>query len=353
MIKKTNTTRKRLHKTSRNATTLQDVAEHAGVSTATVSRYLTNDQLVKEERRKRIETSIAELGYIPHGAAQALASQRSRTIGAIVPTLDNAIFAEGIQAFQQRLQDTGYTLLVASSNYSLDVERTQAEILMARGVDGMMLIGLDHHEQLFERLRQMQLPYINTWSFRYDAQHPCIGFNNFDAAERLVTYLLDIGHRRFGIISGITRDNDRAYDRLHGVLHTLSESGFGIPDDLLIECPYDIAISRQATKRLLERSEPPTIIICGNDVLAYGALLECQASGHKVPHEISITGFDDLPMSTHIQPPLTTMHVPSAEMGQKAADYLLACLNGETVPEHTEIEVNLILRGTTAPPKNI
>ncbi len=351
MGKKSNKPRKRLHKALRHLPTLRDVAEHAGVSTATVSRYLTDDKVVKEERRQRIEASIAELGYIPHGAAQALASHRSRTIGAIVPTLDNAIFAKGIQAFQQRLQTAGYTLLVASSNYSLDEERTQAEILMARGVDGMMLIGNDHHDQLFERLKQMQLPYVNTWSFLSDSEHPCIGFNNFDAAVRQVTYLLDIGHRRFGIIPGITQDNDRAYDRLHGVLHTLSNSGLSVPDDMLIECPYDIATSRQVTKKFMTMTEPPTAIVCGNDVLAYGALLECQAGGHKVPIEISIVGFDDLPLSSHMQPPLTTMHVPSEEMGQKAADYLLACLNGEAVPEHTEIEVNLILRGTTAPPQ--
>ncbi len=258
--------------------------------------------------------------------------------------------AKGIQAFQQRLQDAGYTLFIASSNYSHDEERTQAETLIMRGVDGMMLIGLDHHDLLFERLKQKQMPYINTWSFRSDSDHPCIGFNNFDAAVRLTTYMLDIGHTRFGIISGITRDNDRAHDRLQGILRTLSERGLTVPDNMLSECPYDIAASRQAMKRLLDSAEPPTAVICGNDVLAYGALLECQASGHTVPDDVSITGFDDLPMSHHIQPPLTTMHVPSEEMGQKAADYLLACLNGESLPEHTELEVNLIIRSTTAPP---
>lgn len=344
--------RKRLQKKGRNTPNLQDVAEHAGVSTASVSRFLTNPQLVREERRLRIQASIAELGYIPHGAARALASQRSHTIGAIVPTLDNAIFAKGIQAFQKRLQDAGYTLFIASSNYSQDEELTQAETLIARGVDGMLLIGLNHHKQLFDRLKQTQLPYINTWSFKSDSDHPCIGFNNFEAAVRQTTYLLDIGHTRFGVISGITRDNDRAYDRLQGIQHTLAQRGLNIGDGMLSECPYEIAASRQAMKKLLSEDEPPTAVICGNDVLAYGALLECQASGHSVPQEVSITGFDDLPLSTHIQPPLTTMHVPSQDMGQRAADYLLACLNGETVPDRTELEVSLILRGTTAPPFN-
>jgi len=343
--------RKRLNKHHRTTPTLQDVAEHAGVSTATVSRYLANSELVREERRARIESSIKELGYIPHGAAQALASQRSRTIGVIVPTLDNAIFAKGVQSFQQRLQDSGYTLLIASSDYSPDEERTQGESLIARGVDGMMLIGLDHHERLFERLRQMKMPYVNTWSYKEGSDHPCVGFNNFQAAVRQTTYLLDIGHTQFGVISGLTRDNDRARDRLRGVLYTLNEHGINVPDNLLYECPYDIASSRQAMKRLLAADMPPTAVVCGNDVLAYGALLECQSSGRDVPGDISIAGFDDLPLSQHIRPSLTTMHVPSKEMGHKAADYLLACLNDETVPEQTELEVNLILRGSTAPPR--
>jgi len=342
--------RKRFRKDRTSMITLQDVANHAGVSTATVSRYLTNPTLVREERRTRIAASIAELGYIPHGAAQALASQRSRTIGAIVPTLDNAIFAKGIQAFQKHLQAAGYTLLIASSDYSLDEERTQGESLIARGVDAMMLIGSDHHDRLYERLQQMKMPYVNTWSYVEKSEHPCVGFDNFNAAVRQASYLLDIGHTRFGIISGITRDNDRARDRLKGILHILKKHGINVPDSMLYETIYDLTTSRQYTKRLLAVKEPPTAIICGNDILAYGALLECQASGLKVPNDISIVGFDDLPMSQHIHPAITTMHVPSEEMGRRAADYLLARLNGEAVPDQTELEANLILRGSTAPP---
>ena len=121
---------------------------------------------------------------------------------------------------------------------------------------------------------------------------------------------------------------------------------------MVIECPYEIGVSRQAMKRLLAQNEPPTAVICGNDVLAYGAILECQASGRNVPQDISIAGFDDLPLSAHFHPPLTTMHVPSEEMGQRAADYLLACVNEESGPTFTELEANLIVRGTTAPPRN-
>jgi len=344
--------RKRLRKgRASSGVTLQDVAEHAEVSTATVSRYLTSPDQVREERRTRIQSAIETLGYIPHGAAQALASQRSRTIGAIVPTLDNAIFARGIQEFQQRLQGAGYTLFVASNDYSLDEERTQAENLIMRGVDGIMLIGLDHDERLFARLEQMGMPYINTWSYVRDSPHPCIGFDNFNAARRQANYLLDIGHQRFGILCGITHDNDRARDRLDGARSALAAHGVTVPDSMIYECPYDIAASREKTKRLLAADSPPTAIICGNDIIAYGALLECQASGQRVPDDVTVVGFDDLPMSQHMQPGLTTVHVPSGAMGRKAADYLLARLNGEEAPAKIELEANLILRASAAPPR--
>ena len=331
--------------------TLQDVARHAAVSTATVSRFLARPELVREKRRKRIEAAIADLEYIPHGAAQALASQKSRAIGAIVPTLDNAIFATGIHAFQKHLQNAGYTLLVASSDYSLKEECRQGETLIARGIDGMMLIGCDHDPQLYARLQQKKTPYVNTWVYDEASPHPCVGFDNFRAAVRQASYLVDIGHKRFGIIVGLTKDNDRARDRLKGLRQALLERGIAIDEEMIYESPYEISESRQLTRRLLALERPPTGIICGNDVLAYGAIVECQSCSLRVPEDISVVGFDDLSMSQHIRPALTTIHVPSEEMGRKAADYLIARLHGETVPIHTELEANLILRGSTAPPR--
>lgn len=341
--------RKRLQNNGDSASTLQDVADRAGVSTASVSRYLANPDSVQEPRRDRIRDAVAALGYIPHGAARALASRRTHTIGAIVPTLDNAIFAKGIQAFQHRLQGAGFTLFIASHDYSLEEEWKQAETLIARGVDGMMLIGSAHHPKLYERLSRMGMPYVNTWTYEAEGQHPCVGFENFDAAVRQTAYLLDIGHRHFGIVAGITRDNDRARDRLDGALSALQARGIAIPDAMVLEAPYGISASRQAVKRLLAESRRPTALVCGNDVLAFGALLECQASGLRVPDDISIVGFDDLPLAQHIAPSLTTVHVPSEDMGRRAADYLLSVLNEETTPARTRLEANLILRNSTAP----
>lgn len=340
--------RNRLQTTGKPSPNLGDVARKAGVSTASVSRYLSDPAQVREARRERIRQAIEDLGYIPHGAARALASRRTRTIGAIVPTLDNAIFARGIQALQERLKDLGYTLFIASSNYSLEGERDQAETLIARGIDGMFLVGLDHHPNLFSRLELAGIPFVNTWAYDGSLGQPCIGFDNYDAARRLTEYLLDLGHRRFGVISAIVKDNDRALNRLRGVCDTIMARGIKLPKDAIVECYYDLSDGRHAARHLLDRRSAPSAVICGNDILAYGAIIECQDSGLSVPDDISVTGFDDLQMSRHFRPSLTTIRVPSAEMGRRAADYLVARLNGRDAAEKVELEVSLVVRGSTA-----
>lgn len=342
--------RNRLQDGTRKPPSLGDVAAKAGVSTATVSRFLANPDQVREERRLKIQAAVDALGYIPHAAARALASNRTYTIGAIVPTLDNAIFARGIQALQERLQRHGYTLIVASSNYSLHQEKEQAETLIARGIDGLFLVGLDHDERLFERLDQSGTPFVNTWAYDPTINQPCIGFDNQRAARRLTEYLIDLGHTRFGVISAEIRDNDRAANRLQGIRDALARADMALADEAIVECHYDISDGRHALRRLLGQHEPPTAVVCGNDVLAYGAMIECQESGLKVPGDISVIGFDDLPLSQHIRPSLTTIHVPSAEMGRRAADYLVARLAGQETAEQIELEVSLVVRASTARP---
>lgn len=342
----------RLQSETRKSPNLGDVATLAGVSTATVSRYLTDPAQVREKRRLSIQAAIEELGYIPHAAARALASNRTQTIGAVVPTLDNAIFAGGIQALQERLHSAGYTLIVASSNYSLQQEHEQVETLIARGVDGIFLVGLEHDARLFKRLERTGIPFVNTWAFDVAINEPCIGFDNQQAARRLTDYLIDLGHERFGVISAELQDNDRAKNRLLGVRDSLSRNSIELADDCLVECHYNLSDGRHAMRHLLDQSHPPTAVICGNDVLAFGAIVECQESGLQVPDDISITGFDDLPISQLIRPSLTTIHVPSVEMGHRAADYLIARLAGQETAEKIELDVSLVVRDSTSRPRS-
>ena len=342
--------RKRLQRRLTDRPTLHDVAAKAGVSTATVSRCLNEAEAVRAELRERVQAAIAELGYTRHGAARALASQRAHAVGAVIPTLDNAIFATGIQAMQDRLSESGYTLLLASSNYDAMEELKQAGSLIERGLDGLMLIGEARPPGLYELLEQKAIPYVNAWTYRPDSRHPSIGFDNRGSAYRIASYLMDMGHTRFAMIAGLADGNDRATERLDGVSSALADRGLTLEEDRVIQCAYNIGEGRQALRRLMAAEQPPTAIICGNDVLAYGALFECHALGIDVPGRVSITGFDDLELAAELNPPLTTMHVPSAAMGRLAADYLLHRIKGEPTPDATRLDVDLIIRGSTGRP---
>jgi len=333
-----------------DAVKLSDVAFAAGVSTATVSRAINQPEKVRPEVLKRVRFSVEELGYVPHGAARALASQRSYTIGTVIPTFNNAIFAQAIDALQHRLSENGFTLFLATSDYDPEKNTSAARRLIERGIDGMMLIGEEQDASIFKMLDAKKLPYVVVWSYCPATVRPCIGFDNLQSAHRITSYLLDIGHKRVGMIAGLSLNNDRAAARIAGVKSALAERGLVLPRELLFERPYEIDEGRRALHLLFDRPDPPTAIVCGNDVLAFGALFEAKVLGISVPQDLSVVGFDDLPLARHIDPPLTTMHVPSAEMGRRAADYLLERLGGETPSPSTELDVRLIVRSSTAPP---
>jgi LacI family transcriptional regulator len=342
--------RKRLQTERRSGSKISDVAVLAGVSTATVSRCLNAPASVRTELRERVGAAVRQLGYVPHGAARALASQRSKTIGAVIPTFNNAIFASGVHALQRRLSEAGYTLLLACSDYDQENELRQIETLVTRGVDGVMLVGEAHDARVYQLLAAKTLPYVNTWIYGAASVHPCVGFDNRDAAHRLARYVIDIGHTEIAMIAGITAHNDRAAERVEGVRQALEERGLGFSPDRLIESPYNIADGGLALRQVMGSARPPTAVICGNDVLAFGALFEAQRSGIEVPARLSITGFDDLELAAQLNPPLTTMRVPTIEMGRRAAEYLLARLDERPTQKCVALEVGLTVRGTTAPP---
>lgn len=341
---------KRSRTTHTGSPRLDDVARLAGVSTATVSRALNRPQLVSGRLRRGIEEAIETLGYVPHGAARALAGRRSHTMGAIIPTIDNAIFARGIQALQNTLFAHGFTLLLASSDYDLDRELRAARRLLERGVDGVLLVGNVHRLALYALLRDRRVPYVQTWVHGDDVEHACIGFDNRGAIIRVVDHLVDLGHRRIAMIAGVTRDNDRARERVEGAQQALAAHGLHLPRGWLLERPYEVAAGRTAMAELMAAARPPTAVVCGNDVLALGAIFECGSRGIEVPGQVSITGFDDLDIAAQVNPALTTMHVPSEEMGRGAAQYLLACLDNRQPPARTRLEVKLVERATTGPP---
>lgn len=329
---------------------LSDVAQLARVSTATVSRALTCPDKVKAATAARIRQAVQALGYVAHGAARALASKRTNTIGAVIPTLDNPIFANTAYALQKALDDAGYTLLLASHDFDAEVEARVTRALVERGVDGLVLLGATHHPSVLRMLDTQQIPYVLTWALDAAGRHPCVGFDNRAAATRVARHLLDQGHREFAMISGITAGNERAAERLEGVRTALSARGITLAPGQVVEKPYTLSAGREGLREVLLGPARPTAVICGNDVLAIGALAECQSQGIAVPRELSITGFDDLEIAAVVTPALTTVHFPTAELGSYAAQHLLALIAGQPYEMRTELPVELVVRASTAPP---
>lgn len=335
--------------TDRQPTRLRDVALRAGVSTASVSRVLNQPERVRPALRSRIEAAMAEMAYIPNGAARALASQRSRTVGAIVPTLDTAIFATGIEALQNRLHELGYTLLLASAEYDAASEYECARVLVERNVDGLVLVGDEHDPALLELLEAKRIPVVTTYVCIRESRFSSVGIDNAAATRRIVQHLVDLGHRSFAILTSPLSRNDRIQARLDGMFQCLRERGLGIAPDRVFEVPYSIRDGARGFHQLRSRFPDVTAVPCTTDVLAIGAVLEAERVGLNIPKDMSITGFDDLELAGELNPGLTTIRVPARDIGRQAADRLIASLAGKEIPHRLELPAELILRGSSGP----
>lgn len=331
---------------------LEDVARRAGVSTATVSRCLNAPDKVIERTREKVMQAVRDLGYSPNFGARAMAARRTFTIGAVIPTMENAIFARGLQAFQEELRENGYQLLVSSSSYSPDLEEEQVRALVARGAEGLLLIGHDRAEATTRFLKQRGLPVLVAWSFAEATDFPSVGFDNRAAMRDLAQAVLSQGHQRIGMISAPCAGNDRARARVQGLRDAMAERGLDPASLALVETGYGIDTGAEALRRVIGATPDVTAVVCGNDVLAAGALRAARQLGLDVPRDLSITGFDDIELASVISPELTTMHVPHKSMGQTAARALVRMIETGVVPAPVRLTPRLTLRGTLAPPRS-
>jgi len=329
---------------------IKDVARLAGVSTATVSRSLNEPRRVNQLTLESVRNAVDQLGYTPHFGGRALASNKSNTIGALIPTMDNAIFARGLQALQETLADAGITLLIATSGYDPEREYEQIQALLSRGVDGLMLIGIARPERTYALLDQQGIPVVIAWSYRADTKYPCVGFDNHAAAAELTNCVLEFGHCRVAMIAGVSQGNDRAADRIAGVRAVLASRGLSLTDNNLVEVAYNLEDAAAAMKTLMSRADRPTAVICGNDVLAAGALMHVKQAGLAVPGDVSVVGFDDIDLASVTDPPLTTVHVPHRRMGQATAELLLAMGSGTRNVASVKFQPQLIMRGSLDKP---
>lgn len=338
-----------MKKTSKRAPTIDDVAKQAQVSTATVSRVLNGSGDVSERLQMRVQAAVQRLGYVPNASARALMIG-THIIGAVFPTIDHAIFAKGIDALQRRLAIEGLQLLIATSDYDPHMEELKVQSLVLHGAQGIVLCGCAQTESLLEFLRLRGTPCVHVMVSGDSNNMHCVGFDNEKAIMSAVRYLIDIGHTKIAMLAGITKDNDRAAGRVAGFRLAMQNAGLAIPAARFLERRYDIAAARDGLRELLMADSVPTAVVCGNDVLAQGVLAEALSMGLKVPDQLSIIGFDDLEITEHLTPPLTTVHIPTRLMWQMAAERLLALMRGERLAPIPPLDTSLTVRESTSPP---
>ena len=330
---------------------LKDVARAAGVSPATVSRVLNNPKIVRPTIQAKVQRAIISLGFTPDAAARALKSRRSRTIGAVVPTLGVAIFADGIGALQGRLREHGYTLLVANSEYEPEKELQEISVLLDRGVDGIVLVGDAFSSGVKVLAKRHDASLVTTYVGKSRHGIPAVGIDNAEVMYRMTQYLSGLGHREFGIITDEAKTNDRTRARCNGALKALKEGGIRLGESRTVKVTYSVASGRAGLRKLMASDPAVTAVLCTSDALALGALAESKALGLLVPKDLSITGFDDIEISAHTDPPLTTVKMPAFEIGCLAADHIVASIAGQAVPMSTNLFAQMVIRESCAAPR--
>ncbi|NVK13782.1 MAG: LacI family DNA-binding transcriptional regulator [Rhodobacteraceae bacterium] len=326
------------------------VAKAAKVSPSTVSRTFNHPDLVSPATRKKINRAVQKLGYVRNRAAQMMHGKRSGTIGLVVPTINHAIFAEVIQAFSDAIDQAGFTLLLASHGYDLDREYEMVRKLMEHRVDGVALIGLEHSAATSRLIAQQETPAMAIWNYEEESELPCVGADNRLAGRMAAEHLLELGHRDIGLIFPDTRGNDRAQYRLNSVLEALREKGVSVPEHRMSEAPYSVAQAKQAAIRLFSGGARPSALLCGNDVIAQGALYGAQKCGLRVPGDVSIIGIGDFKGSADIEPGLTTIRIPAETIGSLAGQRFTEYITSDT-REQFRLCCGLerVVRGTTCP----
>lgn len=344
--------RSRTRRSVQSSVKLEDVARLARVSTATASRVINSPGAVTEKTRARVEKAIAELGWIPHGAAQALASLRTRTVGALIPTLGHQTIATMLESLQQSLGEAGYTLLLGRPDAARDRTVVQVSKMIQNGIECLVLMGEDHPPELFAMLEQRRIFHVIAYTTGGMGHSNCIGIDNHGEMTRMVRYLLGLGHRSFGVIAASHAHNDRIRLRIEAIRDTLAEEGIAVrPQHFKVVPQWTIGCGREGMRAILAEDQRPTAVICTNDYLASGAVIEARAAGLVVPRDISVSGFDDNELASHIDPPLTTVHVPAAEMGKTIADYVIFTLDGGERDLPIRLEAQLVVRQSTARPR--
>jgi len=333
---------------------IYEVARRAGVSTATVSRVLSQPNVVAPATRLRVMQAVKRLGYEPNSTAKNLRTLRTGKLLVTVPDLSNPFFSLILQGIEEAALREGYSVLVGDTQHDEKREERYALMLKRKEADGLIFLGHRMPGEAGSYIRALAprcAPIVNGCEFSPSLGVPSVHIDNAKAACQAMDHLYGLGHRRIGIVTG-PLVSPLSRDRLSGAT-ACAKKQKAEREFVVMHGDFSIESGAVAAERLLGRGEPPTAIFCFNDEMAMGAIEVAKKLGIRVPQQLSVVGFDDIRFSRHMDPPLTTIAQPMRQIGEGTVRLLLSILAGghdAETPESVTLPHKLVVRASTAPP---
>lgn len=330
--------------------TIKDVAKRAGVSTSTVSHVINKTRRVSDALEQRVLAAMDELDYRPNILARSLRVRESRTIGVVVPDNSNPFFAEMARAIENRVFGDGYSVFLCNSDGQEAKERAYVNSLVLKRVDGVIFITSGGTTEPLEELVRHDTPVVVV-----DREVPLsladvVLLDNRTGGVLATRHLIELGHRLIACITGPSMLTPSA-DRVLGYRQAMEEAGLSVRAEWILPGDFRSASGQRAMARLLALPEPPTAVFACNDLMAIGAMRALRAAGIHIPADVSLVGFDDIPLASEVTPALTTVAQPIAEMGSIAVELLLSRINDKrdlTQTERRVLKPTLVVRDSTA-----
>jgi LacI family transcriptional regulator len=335
--------------------TIREVAERAGVSIQTVSRVINDRPDVSLETRQRIQTLIEEMGYQPFVNARGLAAKQTYTLGLVTADFSDFWFSQVVTGAEKEAQEHGYCFMLGNSSCDPEDEPKFLNLLTQRHVDGVLFIRAkcDNEYSDLYRLQEFGVPIVTIGHHLPESGLAMIDVDNVSGGRKATEYLIGLGHTRIAMITGPS-DWKSVYDRTEGYLQALQDAGIPVDQELILEGSWLHRSGYEKTRLLLERKNEFTAIFAHNDRIARGAIHALYEAGFKVPDDISIIGYDDIPEAEFSDPPLTTIRQPMTEIGKAATKFLIQMIEDSTVqPKTIMFDTKLIIRASCRfTPKN-
>ena len=326
--------------------TIKDIARVAAVSHSTVSRALSGHTGIPEETAQRIKKIASDLGYVPSAVARGLKTSRSQALGAIVGRIDDPFFSEILQGIEDVFQEAGYSLFVAASNRDLRRERAIARVMLEHRVDGLIVCTTQFGEEHYRLLKQYGFPIVVVGNRELTDYQHMVCHDDFYGICQVTRHLLELGHHKIAFLGNALVERT-SQGRLNGFYHEMQAAKSPVPDDYVFHSPNDqLEGGEIGANYFINLPEPPTAIVCYNDMMAVGVVKALHDAGMQVPGECSVVGFDDIPFAAYTYPPLTTFAQPKYQLGYQAAKMMYRLLQGQSDAPDADPGQTLMLRGS-------